>query len=164
MTHFLNTDIADLFKEGYVQVETYECNLNFVQDYALELAEFYYWEGSWENLREQAYFELEVWDETNARRVELLTPLKQALEAYETYDTSLGMRDISEAEAKKLYDLEYRLVKELLGFFDDPEMFVIAHILDTVYPHSEAWLVFDWYEGKEALKRLKPYKLKVLSA
>jgi hypothetical protein len=164
MTHSLNTDIADLFKEWCFQVETYECNLDFVRDQALELAEFYHWEGSWENLREQAYFELEVWDETNTRLIELLTLLKQALEEYETYDASLGMGDITEAEAKKLYDLEYLLVKELLGFFDDPEMFVIAHILDTVYPHSEVWLVFDRYEGKEALERLKPYKLKMLSA
>ena len=73
-------------------------------------------------------------------------------------------RGITEAQAKKLYRLEYALVKELVTFYDDPQMFVVAHILDTVYDHSEAWLVFDRYEGTEALKLLEPFKLKVLRA
>lgn len=77
---------------------------------------------------------------------------------------TLTPSSIAGAESKKLYALEYQLVKELLSFFDDPEMFVIAHVLDTVYQHCEAWLIFDRYEAAEALKLLQPYKLRVLSA
>ena len=100
----------------------------------------------------------------HGRLVELRTPLQHALEKYEAYDAKLGTKDIAESEAKKLYELEYALVKELLSFYDDPHMFVVAHILDTVYDNFEAWLIFDRFEGEEALKLLEPFKLKVLSA
>lgn len=162
-----DSDIANLFSAWYFQIETYECNLDFVQDNAtLHSAEFYCWCGIWENVREQAEFELELrdLDENNPRLVELLTPLQKALETYEAYDTKLGTRDITEAQAKKLYEFEYALVKELLSFYDDPQMFVVAHILDTVYYNCEAWLIFDRFEGEEALKLLEPFKLKVLRA
>lgn len=166
MPRISDSDIANLFSAWYYQVETYECNLDFVQDNAIEhSAEFYCWCGIWENVREQTQFELELrdLDEDNRRLVELLTPLQKALEKYEAYDARLGI-DITEAQAKKLYELEYALVKELLSFYDDPQLFVVAHILDTVYENSEAWLVFDRYEGEEALKLLEPFKLRVLRA
>jgi hypothetical protein len=158
-------DISNLFSTWYYQLETYECNLDFVQDNAIEHgAEFYCWCGIWENVREQARFELELLKlGDNPRLKSLLTPLQRALETYEAYDAKLGT-DITETQAKKLYHLEYALVKELLGFYDDPQLFVVAHVLDTVYDNSEAWLIFDRYEGEESLKLLEPFKLKVLSA
>lgn len=44
MNPYLYSDIADLFEEWYFQVETYECNLDFVQDKGIDTyAEFYCW-------------------------------------------------------------------------------------------------------------------------
>jgi hypothetical protein len=164
MTPFYS-HIADLVADEYYAVETYECNLDFVLDQGLyNDALFYFMEGMWEGVLEEAEGRLELLDEASPEDKRVYKPLQEAVQTYKKFDKSRMKTELSDIEVDALDDLDYKLVKELLEFYGDPDMYIVIHIIDTIYDSSEAWLVCYRFETEELLDILKPYKLKVASA
>jgi hypothetical protein len=164
MTPF-HVHIADLFSDEYYAVEMYECNLDLVFDQGLyQYAIFYYIDGMWEGVMEEAESTLEGMDDANPEDKRVYKPLEEAVQAYKKFEESRLKIELSDDEVDELDDLEHNLVKELLEFCGDPDMFIVIHILDTIYESSQAWFVCYRHKAEELLDILKPYKLKVATA